>query len=34
MTLITQYDPPGDFAIYYLSTFADIGKEIKFYLIE
>lgn len=25
MTLITEYDPPADVAIYHLSTFADIG---------
>lgn len=26
MTLIKEYDPPGDKALYHLSTFADIGE--------
>lgn len=26
MTLITEYDPPGNMTMYHLSTFADIGK--------
>ena len=28
MTLITEYDPPGNMTMYYLSTFADIGKAL------
>ena len=29
MTLITEYDPPGNTTLYHLSTFADIGKKRK-----
>lgn len=32
LTLIKEYDPPSDVALYHLSTFADIGRNCRWFI--